>query len=90
MRLFAVIYLSLTVNKISTSVADPHHFDNAHPDPACLFDSDPDPSIQMKVKDVEKVLKEPLYFWIVIWKLMRAGLRIKLINLIQSGSSLLL
>jgi hypothetical protein len=52
----------------STSVADSHHFDaNPDPDPACHFDADPDPtfhfdadpdpSFQIKVQNLEKVLK---------------------------------
>jgi hypothetical protein len=46
--------------------ADPHHFD-ADLDPACHFDydpdltfhfdADPDPSFQIKVQNLEKVLK---------------------------------
>jgi hypothetical protein len=57
---------------LTSSVVDPHH-DDADPDPACHFDTDaypdpdptfyfdavpdPDPSFQIKVQNLEKVLK---------------------------------
>jgi hypothetical protein len=41
-----------------TSVADPYHI-CPDPDPACLFDADPDPapSFQIKAQNLEEMLK---------------------------------
>jgi hypothetical protein len=51
---------------LSSSIADPHHFD-ADPDPACHFDADPGahhkmmririPVSKTKAQNLEKVLK---------------------------------
>ncbi len=46
------------MNLVANSIADPHRFDPApDPDLACHFDADPDPSVQIKTENLEKVLK---------------------------------
>ncbi len=61
---------------IDTSVADPNHVNadpNLYPDPACLeptfsFDADPypDPNLQIKAQNLEKVLRQAFMSYICV------------------------